>query len=216
MRDRRRTRRRVGRRVPRAHEAHAGVADEHVELPAAFARSASIARSGKSTNTPFASTGASSRTPGKPRDRLGEPPRHRVGVRRVRAATRRLRASPIHGAARKRIFDASCPPCLRRRANSSASARSKNTIASPNGMPFFVPPKRQHVDAGAPRDVGGRAAERRHGVGEARAVEVHLHAARVRDVARAPHLGRRVDGAELGRLRQRQRARPRRSARRAA
>src|SRR5687767_5490884 len=29
---------------------------------------------------------------------------------------------------------------MRRRANSSASAGSKNTTASPNGMPFFVPP----------------------------------------------------------------------------
>ena len=57
-------------------------ADERVEVPA-FACSASIERHGRSTNTPLASTGASSARPAR-RDRFGEALRHRVGVRGVR------------------------------------------------------------------------------------------------------------------------------------
>ena len=63
----------------------------------------------------------------------------------------------------------------------------------------------QHVDAGAPGDVARVAAEEGDRVGEARAVHLHLEAARVRQLAQARDSGRPVDGTELGRLGERER-----------
>ena len=67
----------------------------------------------------------------------------------------------------------------------------------------------EHVNAGTPRDVGRRAVERRHGIGEACAVKLDFHSACVRHFAECTKLFRRVHSAELGRLRERQRARSR-------
>ena len=116
---------------------------------------ASIAAFGRSTNTPFASTGARRRASGTP----PSAPASRRAIALACAACRSHAPSsstPSQGAARKRIFEASCPACLRRRANSSASSRSKNRIASPTGKPFLVPPRhststpaRQLMSAGA-------------------------------------------------------------------
>ena len=64
--------------------------------------------------------------------------------------------------------------------------------------------ERQHVDAGVrSASAPQRHVERGRGVGEARAVDVHEQAARVRPVGERAELVDGVDGAELGRLRER-------------
>ena len=47
---------------------------------------------------------------------------------------------PIHGAARKRPFEASWPPCFMRASKRRASALSNSTIASVGVAPALVPP----------------------------------------------------------------------------
>jgi hypothetical protein len=67
----------------------------------------------------------------------------------------------------------------------------------------------EHVDTGAPGEIGGRAVaaglEGGAGVGETGAVEVDGNRVGVREVGERAEFGRRVDRAELGRLRERQR-----------
>ena len=67
----------------------------------------------------------------------------------------------------------------------------------------------ERIDTGTPRDIGRRAIEGRDCIGKARAVKLDFHSACVRHFAECTELFRRVDGAELRRLRERQRARAR-------
>jgi hypothetical protein len=67
--------------------------------------------------------------------------------------------------------------------------------------------KRQHVDAGLPAELGRGDFLRDHGIREARAIHVHGHATRVRDVRERADLRGRIHGAALGGLRDGQHAR---------
>ena len=70
-------------------------------------------------------------------------------------------------------------------------------------MPFLVPPKDKHVDAEVARRLAQRLAQRRGGVGDARAVQVQVHVALVRKARQRLDLSRLVDRAHLGGLRNR-------------
>jgi hypothetical protein len=67
----------------------------------------------------------------------------------------------------------------------------------------LVPPERHHVDAGVGRERTQRDPKRGGRVAQPRAVHVQVQATRVRQVRQRTHLGNRVDGPELGRLRDR-------------
>ena len=73
--------------------------------------------------------------------------------------------------------------------------------------PVLDPAEAQHVDAGPPGQIGRRAAELRQRIGEAGAVHVHFEAMAARRLGQRRDLVRRVNGAELGRLGERQSAR---------
>ena len=64
----------------------------------------------------------------------------------------------------------------------------------------------QHIDARAPGEIGGRTAQPRDRVGEARAVHMHRNPRRMRHLRQPRHLLDGVGGARLGGLGQRQRA----------
>jgi len=77
---------------------------------------------------------------GKSDDRIPQPARHRVRMGCVaKPRTAVEHREPRRG--EEAHLRGELPPCLRRRANSSASAWSKNTTASQKGIPFLVPPR---------------------------------------------------------------------------
>ena len=107
----------------------------------------------------------------------------------------------------KRIFEASWSICLRVKLKSAASPGRQKTTASPTTRPFFVPPKETTSTPAFGGQRGKRRVERRRGVREPGAVDVDEHAELVRGVGDRAGLLERVDGAELGRLRDRDEAR---------
>ena len=132
--------------------------------------------------TPLASTGWTSSTPSIAVDAGGEP----GAIAFARAALRRQRSpspsSASNWALRKRIFEASCMPCLRIRTRSSrARPGSRKTTASPTRPPFLVAAERDDVGADVDGERAERHAEGGGGVGEPGAVDVqeHPHAVRL-------------------------------------
>ena len=112
-----------------------------------------------------------------------------------------LPSSPSHGAVARRIFELSCPACLTRHSNSSASPASKNTTASPKPRPFLVPPNDTTSMPRAPGQVGGLAFERRNGIGQPRAVHVQLEPVALCGHADRIQFFQGIDRPHLGRLR---------------
>ena len=106
------------------------------------------------------------------------------------------------------FFEKPCPARWRAKPTSRAWAGSKKTTASAAMHPFLVPPKREHVDAGAPGHVGRRHVQPRDGVGETRAVHVDGGASPLRDFRQRRDLCRCVGHAEFRDLRDADRDRP--------
>ena len=73
-----------------------------------------------------------------------------------------------------------------------------------DGQPILHPAEAQHIDAGAPGEIGRRAPEERHGIGKACPVHVHLQAVAARHIDERGDLVQAVDGTELGCLSDRQ------------
>jgi hypothetical protein len=98
---------------------------------------------------------------------------------------------------------------MRRRPNSFAIAIEKHDRLAERKAVLRTA-ERQHVHAGAPRDVGRRAIERSDCIGKPCAIDVHRHTVLVRAFGQVPHFQWRIKRPELGRLRQREHMRPRR------
>ena len=84
-----------------------------------------------------------------------------------------------------------------------AARGPRKHTASPPSIPFFVPPnERTSTPASVVNEANG-SAQRDRGVGEPSAVHVEQHPVLVREVGERADLLGRVDGAELGDLRDR-------------
>src|ERR1700741_4202728 len=91
----------------------------------------------------------------------------------------------------KRILDASCIDCFRRKRKSWASSGRKNTTASPPRIPFFVPPKER---TSTPRS---RVAWRRVWPSAPAAFEMQVHVALMGEVGESMNFAGLVDGAHF-------------------
>ncbi len=75
------------------------------------------------------------------------------------------------------------PAALLELAHSGAAAAAEKDDRFSHHRAIFGEAERQRIDSGAPCDVGGRAAEKGDGIGEARAVHVELQPLALRDRA---------------------------------
>ena len=96
---------------------------------------------------------------------------------------------------------------MRVKLKSAASPGRQKTTASPTAQAVLRAAEGDRVDAGIGGQRGERRVERGRGVREPGAVDVHEHAELVGGVGDRAGLLERVDGAELGRLRDRDEAR---------
>ena len=97
--------------------------------------------------------------------------------------------------------------CFSRYSKLRASSLLKKTTASPNAIPFFVPPN-DNTSTPARRQSCRRYAQRSDRVGEPRAVHVQRQLKFPRYFAQRRHLARRIYSAELRRLSEADRPRP--------
>ena len=100
-------------------------------------------------------------------------------------------------------MEASCIPCLRTNevARGEVAAEEDDRLAAE--QPVLGAAEGQHVDAAVGGDLAEAGPQARRGVGEPGAVDVQQQTGGVRGLGQRGRLGRRVHGAELGRLRDR-------------
>ena len=172
------------RRVPCAHQAHTRGADEFVELPALFAQRDDY-RKRQVDEHPVGFDRRQQARPGYVRESVGQPLGHGIRMRGMAQPGAVLenpeprRGEKAHFRGELAALHAPPPELLREIAieEHDRLAERKAVLGAAEG---------QHVHAGAPCDVGRRAVERRNGIREPRAVDVHLHPALVRELAQVP------------------------------